>query len=302
MRRAFALLAGGLLTVTALQGSQSPADTGELPELLARVAESVERYYARAQSIMCIETVRMQGLGHDLLSDASPSRRLDYELRVAWDPATDGQTPEANIVRQLIKVNGRPPRPKDEPQCMDPKDVATEPLSMFLPGGQDDLLFTMAGTGKVNGRRATMVDFKSKAVGEATLSAKKDCISFSLPGRERGRAWIDAETGEVLRLDTRLTGMVDFTLPRAQQHPGGPVSMTVERFDSSIVYKPVAFAEPEEILMLPASINTLSVIRNSGAPRMRTIQDFSHYQRFITGGRVVSTETPEPASDAPPPD
>jgi hypothetical protein len=39
--------------------------------------------------------------------------------------------------------------------------------------------------------------------------------------------------------------------------------------------------------MLPASINTVSVIRNSGAPRMRTTQVFSNYQRFITGGRVV---------------
>ena len=88
-------------------------------QVLARVAEAVERYYARAQSLICLEAVRLQSLGADLLSDASPARRLDYELRVAWDPATDGDAPEANVLRQLVKIDGRPPRPKDEPGCMD---------------------------------------------------------------------------------------------------------------------------------------------------------------------------------------
>lgn len=287
MRRAFAWLAGGILTVTALQGSQVPGDPNQLPLLLARVGESVMRYYARAQSIMCIETVRLQSLGHDLLTDASPARRLDYELRMAWDSAADGETPEATIVRQLVKVNGRPPRPKDEPRCMDPKDVSPEPLSMFLPKGQAELSFVIAGPTRINGRRAVMLDFKSRAAGEAKMSAKEDCLTFELPGRERGRAWIDAETGDVLRLDTHLIGMFDFTLPREQQKAGGPMSITIERYDSSIVYKPVAFVEPEEQVMLPASINTLSVIRNSGAPRVRTLQAFSQYRRFITGGRII---------------
>jgi hypothetical protein len=173
---------------------------------------------------------------------------------------------------------------------MDPKDVSPEPLSMFLPDGQADLVFAIAGTGKVNGRRAIMLDFKSRAVGEAKMSAKEDCLSFELPGREHGRVWIDAETDHVLRLDTHLTGMYDFTLPREQQRRGGPPSITIERFDSSIVYKPVVFENPEERVMLPASIDTVSVIRNSGAPRVRTTQVFSNYQRFITGGRIVELE------------
>ena len=238
---------------------------------------------------MCIESVRLQSLGFDLLNDASPARRLDYELRVAWDPALAGDTPEATVHRQLIKVNGRTPRPKDEPECMDPKDVSTEPLSMFLPDGQENLVFSLAGTSKVNGRRAVMVDFKSRAVGEAKMSAHKDCLTFELPGREHGRAWIDAETDQVLRLDTHLTGMFDFILPKEQRRVGGPLAITIERFDSSIVYKPVTFNDPAEQLMLPASVSTVSVIRNSGAPRMRTTQEFSKYQRFITGGRVVET-------------
>src|SRR5688572_20986679 len=110
MRRGLAVLAGGVMTAVSLQASQRPGDPGELPSLLARLAESVTRYYARAQSIMCIETVRLQALGHDFLSDGSPTRRLDYELRIAWDRATAGRTPDATVQRQLVKVNGRTPR------------------------------------------------------------------------------------------------------------------------------------------------------------------------------------------------
>ena len=40
-------------------------------------------------------------------------------------------------------------------------------------------------------------------------------------------------------------------------------------------------------MMLPASIQSLTIVRNAGVPRFRTTQTFSNYQRFTTGGRVV---------------
>ncbi|MQA31327.1 MAG: hypothetical protein GEU82_16080 [Luteitalea sp.] len=288
MRRAavaIAVLAGGV--TLSLRASQLPGGPNDVTALLARVAESVTRYYARAQSIMCIETVRLQALGHDFLSDGSPSRRLDYELRVAWDPSASGRAPEASVHRELLKVNGREPRPKDEPECTDPKPVSPEPLAMFLPEGQKDYVFTMAGRARVGGRAALTLDYKSREAGEAKVSWRKDCFTVDLPGRSRGRVWIDVETSEVLRLDEHLVGMFDYTIPREHQRAGGPLSFTIERVDSSIVYKPVVFDNPEERVMLPASINTLSIVRNSGVPRLRRTQVFSNYRRFITGGRVV---------------
>src|SRR5438477_12275316 len=66
--------------------AQAPADLGDL---LGRVAEQVEQYYGRAQSIICIETVRVQTLGIDLSPDG-PTRVLQYELRVSWEPTSDG--------------------------------------------------------------------------------------------------------------------------------------------------------------------------------------------------------------------
>src|SRR5690349_21546517 len=108
-----AACACALTAVLSAGGVEQPSIA--VDELLGRVAEAVERYYARAQSLICRESVRLQSLGADLLSDSSPSRHLDYDLRVEWDPAIDGNVPEANVLRQLVKVNGRAPREKDEP-------------------------------------------------------------------------------------------------------------------------------------------------------------------------------------------
>src|SRR3954468_8221389 len=264
-----------------------PGIPADLEGLLARVGESVARYYARAQSIICIETVQLQSLGGDMFNDGTFARRLSYELRIGWEPPPSGGQPEATVLRQLLKVNGRAPRAKDEPGCMDPKSVSPEPLSMFLPEGQADYTFTLAGKGRTNRRAAVMLDYRARRIGPTSVTWTDDCFSIELPGRSRGRVWVDPDTGDVLRVDEHLTGTFDFTLPPEHRIPGGAMTVSIERLDSSIVYKPVAFTEPDETVMLPASIDTLTVVRNAGVPRLRTTQSFSHYQRFVTGGRVV---------------
>ena len=163
-----------------------------------------------------------------------------------------------------------------------PKPVSPEPLGMLLPARQRDYAFTWAGAGRVDGRPAAMLDYKSLESGPVKVTRRNECVSIELPGRSRGRVWIDPETGDVLRLDERLTGMFDVDIPPERR--GAPASfMTIERADSSIRYKRFAFREPEEVLMLPASIETLTVIRNAGAPRVRKTQVFSNYRLFVTG-------------------
>jgi hypothetical protein len=288
MRRASGVLALGLAALSiALCAAQPAATPPDLATLLDRVGESVSRYYARAQSIICTETVRIQSLGYDLIADSSPTRRLEYELRVSWDPAADGGTPDATVQRQLVKVNGRTPRPKDQPGCMDPKAVSPEPLAMLLPDARTGYLFTLAGKGRIGGRPAVLLDYRSREAGPVQTSWTKDCFSIELPGRLRGRVWIDAETSDVLRLDEHLTSMFDVNLPAEHRRVDRPSTMTIERLDSSILYRSVAFENPHESVMLPASINTVTVVRNAGVPRVRTMQAFSNYQRFITAGRIV---------------
>jgi hypothetical protein len=282
--RAVASVVAGVACSAAVR---SPAAAADVVALLARVGEQAEQYFARAQSMVCEETVRLQSLGADLMTDGSHARQLVYQLRTAWEPPSNGDgPPDIHVLREIIKIDGRPPRPKDEPGCMDPKPVSPEPLAMLLPARQRDYAFTWAGTGRADGRPAAMLDYKSLESGPVKVTRRNDCISIELPGRSRGRVWIDQATGDVLRLDERLTGMFDVEVPPERR--GAPTGfMTIERADSSIRYKRVAFRDPEEALMLPASIETVTVIRNAGAPRVRKTQVFSNYRRFVTEGRIV---------------
>ena len=281
------LLASAIVVSAAAPQAQRSDPTLPLTDTLVRVSDRVEQWYARAQSLVSLESVWIQPLRSDLTAIDFP-RRLAYELRLAWDaPADGGALPEANVVRHLLTVNGRPPKPRDEAGCLDPKPVSTEPLSMLLPAQRDDYTFSVAGTARVDGRAALMIDYRSVAAGEPEITYTRDCISIELPGRSRGRIWIDSATYDVLRLDERLTGMFDFSTPREQQRRGAARNMTIERADSSIQYKQVSFVDPEETLMLPAAIETVTVIRGGSTQRNRITQRFSDYRRFLTGGRVV---------------
>jgi hypothetical protein len=272
---------------TALLAASLSAQTGAPPDLstmLERIGAHVEQYYSRARSIVCVETVRLQPLRSDLTPDGFP-RRLVYELRVSWEPTNDAPV-EATVLRQILTVDGKPPRPKDEPGCLDPKPVSPEPLAFLLPVRRGDYVFTWAGSGRTDGRPGVMLDYKSASKKPPEIVWTDECVSVDLPGMTRGRVWIDPTTDDVLRLDESLTGMFDLRVPREHARHGVPW-MTIERADTSIRYRPIVFHDPEETMMLPVSIESFTIIRNSGVPRLRTSQEFSNYRRFITGGRLV---------------
>ena len=158
---------------------------------MARVGERIESSYARAHSIICEETVRLEPLGFDLLSDGGHVRQLVYELRVAWDAAADaggdaGKPPTARVLRELLTVDGRPPRPGDEPGCMDPKPVSPEPLGLLLPHRQGDYVFTWRGQGRERGRTSVTLDYKPARVQPASVVWTEKCVSIDYQGT-RGR-------------------------------------------------------------------------------------------------------------------
>jgi hypothetical protein len=280
-----------LVALTLVLGStgaaaQSPA--ANLDQTLARVGERVLAWYARAQTIVSVETVTIQQLRSDLAPDGFP-RRLTYELRVGWDPdsAQAGDLPEATVLRQLVNVNGRAPRPRDEPECLDPKAITTEPLTMLLPARRERFVFSLAGETTIDGRRAVMIDYRGASRETPTIEWTDRCVSLELPGRSRGRVWVDAETFDVLRLDEHLIGLFDFSVPRRFSRPGSPTHMTIERADTTIRYRSVEFDDPQERLMLPASVESVQIVRGSGIQRHRITQSFTDYRRFLTEGRIL---------------
>jgi hypothetical protein len=283
-RNAWASVAASILSLSA--AARQADQPGDLGAALERIGAHVEQYYARARSVVCVETVHLQPLSADLMPDGR-ARQLVYELRVAWEPS-DGQAPQdASVLRQIVTIDGRPPRPKDDPGCMDPKPVSPEPLAFLLPARRGDFVFMWAGSDRIDRRPAVKIDYKAAAAKPAEVTWHNECVSVDLPGQTRGRVWVDAANDDVLRLDEHLTGMFDLHVPREHTRHGDPTSMLIERADSSIRYRPIVFHDPDETVMLPISIESLTVIRNAGVPRLRTTQEFSNYRRFMTGGRIV---------------
>src|SRR5207249_9588235 len=118
-------------------------------------------FYKRAQSLMCDEKVTAQPIRSDLGMEGF-ARVLEYDLRVEL-AAADGDDTEASFVRELRKVNGRPPRPrdaKDHHTCLDPDPATPEPLTFLLAKNKDEYVFTWAGYGKGKDQNTIQIDYR----------------------------------------------------------------------------------------------------------------------------------------------
>jgi hypothetical protein len=270
----------------------SAEEPPNVDELLARVGERVAEFYGRALNVICIETSTVQPLDINN-SPEGFARTVESELRVERD---GDQGPGAvTIVRKVRKVNGRVPREqekKDRAGCTDPGPRSPEPLTFLLPAHRSEYQFKAAGTARDRSRTVLTIDFasvnrKSRPVLIEDPSGHDDCFDWSGHIASRGRIWVDAGNYDVLRLERTLTGPVDVNVPlliQRRHHIDNWV--TIVRDDTTIRYKTVAFTEPDEMLLLPESIDIVTMVRG-GLQSTRRTHRFSDYKRFVTGGRVV---------------
>ena len=262
----------------------------ELADVLQRVGERVEQYFARAHSIVCLEIVGLMPVDS---TGTSRGRTVESELRLSWEPTDENPIPiEARTLRQVIKVNGHAPRKNDRDNCTSPEQNTSEvqPLSLLLPQQRHEYTFKLAGAGRIDNRAAVLLDYRmvdKPSVKSELVNGNEECVSFALDGGLRGRIWIDAETFDVLRMDQSLMGLVDIPLPRKAASRARWGSWTMERWDTSIRFKPVTFQDPHETLVLPASATSFRITRGAGTPQLRTSTQYSSYRRFITGARIL---------------
>lgn len=269
------------LLIISLAGPVRPASAQSLPldQVLRAVGGYVEDYLSRVQTILSTERVLVQPLARDLSGDGRV-RTYVYEMRL--DPGqVDG--PSAIRVRDLVTVDGRAPRSNDLTACLD----HLEPLEFLRPEKQVDFDFSSAGTTRLDGRLVQMIDFRGRTPGPVQVTWTEHCGRVELPGRTRGRLWVDPDTAVVLRLQEGVTGQVDLPVPREQQDRLSARSLTLERADTEVRFRPVRFSDPDETIYLPQRIETLTVTRNGTAPRIRTRHEYSNYRRFVTGGRML---------------
>ena len=162
------------LAAAGLAASSSAQSAPDIETLLARIGERIADYYHRAQSVICTEKSSVQAVGYDY-APVGFARFTEYELHVEPDADGDGDgSGEAKVVRQLLRVNGRAPRDKDQKDragCTDANPLSTEPLAFLLPAHRSEYTFVSRGFGKGKDRNTVIIEFiSSKPTGKGELA------------------------------------------------------------------------------------------------------------------------------------
>jgi len=297
MRGALAVGRGlrSLIVVAAAIASGAAAQTpADVEALLARVGDRLAAYYKVAQNVMCIEKYTVQPIDWNM-SPLGFARVTESELRVEAEAEDGDGGGEARFIRVIRKTNGRPAREKDKKDpfgCTDPNPLTPEPLAFLLPAHRREYAFAFAGRGKGKDADLLLIDYKSVPGGpkaELVESAKgiEDCYEGKGTIPTRGRVWVHAESFDVVRIEEHLTGPVDFRISDSLRRKRNLSNqMVMERADTTIRFRKVAFQEPTEVMLLPESIDELHVW-HGGLQSTRRRQQFTDYRRFLTGARLV---------------
>jgi hypothetical protein len=254
----------------------------DLAGILSGLAERTQRYYDRFISIICTESVHQQDLRFNLTPRGKP-RMTVYELSVTRDPQSNADG-DFRVERTLQSVNGRPARKNQQPGCTDPKTGTPEPLGFLLAKNQAGFQFSVTGglSGGPAGARA--IDFVESQPKGVTVKWSTDCFEAQGGGQE-GRLWFDPQTFDVLRLDVRASK--PFLIPDSSGFFGLQRGIRLERHEFAMRFARVTFENPDETVLLPESIETLTVFR--GPPSLRTTQKLSNFRRFLSEARIRSS-------------
>ena len=213
------------------------------------------------------------------LAPAGRPRTTVYELSVSrnFGGTTD---PEFRVERTLQSVNGRPARKNQRVECTDPKTGTPEPLGFLLAANQRRYQFTVADAGAgPPGARA--IDFIETPPQRVRIKWEDNCFEAD-GGGQQGRLWFDPETHDVVQLEVRLSK--PFAIPMPDRFFGLQPAIRVEKSEMSLRFSRVEFQQPDEALMLPASIETLNVLR--GVPSLQIRQTLANYRRFLTKAEI----------------
>ena len=284
---ASAVAASGWTVSTA--GSPNRPD---LPSVVSDVGGRLADYYRHAQQLVCLERSTVMPIDSGWRADGF-ARTVESELRLDLDEAAAVREPR--VTRDIRRVNGREPRDRDRTNragCTDPTPLSPEPLAFLLPEHRDEYVFTALRDVTERNRAAFAIDFSSvKSKGHPELiedeGGHDDCFDWKGPVAVTGRVWVDANTLDVLRLERRVAGPTDLRVPvPLQRRYQFTPFLTIDRDDLTLRYKEVTFNDPDETVLLPESIESLTVFRG-GLQSIRRRQVFSDYRRFLTPGRIV---------------
>ena len=287
-----ALLAALLITHGAARGQEPDlappfVKDERLASILTRVGQSVERYHRGMFSIAFTETLRSEKLKKDMTP--KKAKEFVYESVILRESLSDEDDDYfAGTHRRLKTIDGKPSKEGKGGGSSVSTHVAL--LNFLLPKLQKLYQFYFEGEETLRGRKALRIGMMRPGDGEPRVEWKG--TSFRVLAPTRMSVWVDAESFDVLQVESRLAEPFEFESPRAFK--AGPFgrfgpsrTLRYEREDYTVRFRPVQFKDPEQTLLLPERAESLTVIEGASNPRLRTTLSYSNYHRFISDVKVI---------------
>jgi|GEM_PF-1767388 len=306
------LLASGLalgLAATSLGQSQSSAnapypehENAELNNLLNQVRARIQQYHQALFNIAVTENVSQQ----ELRADATPkgkSRAMVYESIILHHRSSASQQEGAPVITRTLKfVNGKPAKesePASRSKCVNtnPPPAYGDPLSFLLADGPVKLIYAYAGETELEGVRTAVVTATPPPVADPIQIIMKDnCFRLSRGLQTAATIWIDPKTFDVLQVKWQLAESFTGKIPAGVAKVGFlPLfrprrQLTYEKSDFMIRFRRVTFQNPEQTLLLPASSESVSIMKGAGIAGFQTITEYSRYRRFKSSLEIKDSD------------
>jgi len=271
-----------LLTCACADAHARQSD-GRLQNILTRVGEGVERYHTGLFGLAFTETLTLEELREDMTP--KKSREFVFESVVLREDLSKEEGDYyAETVRRLKTVDGRAAKKGDEAERFAVGTYA-EALNFLLPREQKLYEFRLAGEDTVEGRRALRVELLRPGEGGPSVEWKGNSFRV-VSAPTRWTFWVDAESFDVLRVESHLEAPFEFESPRLLK-VGPKGKFRYARQDYAVTFRRVRLKEPEETRLVPDSVEAVTVIEGAGHPRTRRTTRFSDYRRFRSDVKVV---------------
>ncbi len=241
-----------------------PGASCALDEVVKKAGHRIEELVSNVDRFTATESLQHEKINKWGLETAPEKRRFDYVVSI--------KEAQARLfdVQEFRQAAGAPGDFADGLQS----NGLPALVLVFHPYNIESFDLTCEGLARWNGRRAWQVHFSQKPNNSNTLRAYKSGINgFSYPVALKGRAWIAADSYQIVRLETDLV------------RPIPEIRLAAEH--TVIEYGPVRFRERNVNMWLPQSAEVYSDWRGR---RFHLRHSFSKYMLFsVDDKQTIST-------------
>ena len=247
----FLALLAVMLAAPLLRAQSAPAANAPDP-LLPRVRHQVGAFLDLFSDVKCTEQVTQEKL--------TPKGKVEYQEQSKFDYLVIAQGAGPDISLEESRLEEQTPEHKKDLPLLVTNGFATL-LLVFHPAYQDSFEFSAPEEDASGAQKLVKIRFRH-------IPNTRSTAVLVLRGREypldlMGTAWVEPETGAIVRMQAELASSMD--------------DIGLHAFNSDVTYAPVHFKDMQDAPLLPSEA-TIEV--ETARQHWRNVHSFTGYQRF----------------------